>query len=1452
MATNIELVQQLYVAYFNRPGDVGGVNFYTSVLEANPANYNAIAADFAKSAEYQNQFKDKVAEEIIDIVYMNMFGRHAEKAALDFYGPLIQNHTISIDKVVLDIVKGAQGTDAVAYDAKVDAAAAFTTFLDTAGNETARVAYASGKGDVLQIARDYLIEVKDATTLAAAVAGLAETGAELTGELNEGQTFVLVKGLDNVTGSAGNDLIIGSIDDTAGTELNTLSGIDIINGGSGTDTLKVAHNKGTITVGNLSNVEIVSIDSAAAAGVTINTATVSGLTNLNIVKAAGAIDATAAATTSVDVSMQAVGNVVVKGGKDVNVALTDVTTGTIDVGASGTDPVGNVTITATGKAAANNADSTMGDISVGGGKTVTVTQHVGAADAIVADGTDETFTQGDVSVVASADTTDVTVKQDAFAEEWSVKGVTGTTEVASVKFSALATGETVTVGSLTFTAAKDLTAAQVAQAFANLSSSAVAPTQIAPAATATSDTQGSAIRANGVFTGSLLANWSSAAATDDTVVFTAKANTTMTDLVATAKATVTTTTQGLTAVTAHNDMGVYNGTVTIDGGVALKTVTVDGFAASTGGAGINGATNAALTTINLSNGYDADGGVDFEIDSAAATLALNLENVDGTVTVTAGTKTLNAKVVGDDTVVTLASASTETVNVSGTGKVAGSTAAGLTVATSINTSAMTAGSATFTIADGGVTSYTGGAGTDSVTINNAGTAISKAVDLGAGNDKLTLVGTAVVPTATLKGGAGTDTIAMTGASGAAMSANGDFAGKIDGFEKLSITDTVSAATTVNMANMDGITYVISKNSAAAAAAAVKEVFTVDLSTSGVIAGADTIVFNGTTVTLSGGETTAQIAQKVALASYADWAVTGLNGSVVTFEAKVAEDRTDIVAANFVVTDVDAGTAADSVSTTTQGTNVYTLDLTNLALTNGDTFTIGSYVYTAGGNLTAAQTITAIVAASPITIGGLSYTVTDGAGDTLVLTTTAPTAPASLTYVAAEVGGDGGFVAGTGNNVAAAKANGATEVFAAAFAGSGAIEDGDTIAFDGTTVTLTSGMSAAQIAAAVAAATFTNWNVAVDSGTNTTVNFTAKTAGVKTDGDITVTPVANANTAPKVVVTTTTQGVNMGGATSPALTIDKMANAGTLELVEAGAGVIVKMADATGSADSLNLVTKVNTTSLGFGTVDVAGVETIKFTATDLNTSSSSGGGVNTATVNLKADKASALTIDGSSNVTLTLDAATTKLVTIDATALTGKLNVAANGVNAMTITGGAGADTLSASTGASAKADVINGGAGKDVIYAGSNGAKLTGGDGNDLFIMTSAAAAGGNKESNTYSEITDFKAGDVLQLQAFIDTDDNAGTAGGAVGDVTAFTKLAATLNENTAVFSDFVNAAVKEAVQGAAVWFSFKGDTYVVVDSNVSTDTFVNGDDLIVKLTGINGDNLSWNADYATLALI
>jgi hypothetical protein len=1047
-------------------------------------------------------------------------------------------------------------------------------------------------------------------------------------------------------------VIIGSISSDA--ELNTFSTIDVINGGAGVDTLKLIDDKGAaIALSNLTSVEVVEVTGTKAVNVTATT--VADLTDLNIVKTGGAVAATAAATANIKVDVQQAtavagdsgasvadvkADIAVNGGKNVTVNVTNVKQ-VLDVVGDGSGELnainvgqttaakGTVTVNSTGVAAANGSNVTLSSINVKGGTTIAVTQKAsGDVSGLTANGVTATHTQGAINITATADTTTVNVKQDATIGAQSRAAKAGVDEVATVTFTKLDAGQSVIVGGLTFTAAKDLTAAQVAAAFAGLTDDAIVTT---------GDTNGGSVRANGVFSGSLAADWTSAAVNGNSVTFTYPGAAATNLAVSGTGVTVVTSTEGVDAVTAQNRLGVNAGAVTIAGAAALATVTVDGFAAT--GNAITGGSNAALANISLANGAS------FDVASAAATLGLNLNRVSGTVDIQAGTKTLNAAVTSGTTdTVTLKSASAETVNISGTGSVAGTAGAGaLASATSINTSAMTAGKATFTIADGTKTAYTGGAAVDTVTVSNAGTPITKAINLGAGDDKLILSGTVVVPTATLSGGAGTDIIALNGASAATLSTTSAFADKIDGFEKLEITDVVSTATTINMANMDGINYVIA-NSGATVSAATKATFSVDVAGSSVNA-TDTITFfAGGTLNVTGNLNATQLALALAGVSYTGWTVKSVSGTVITFE---------------------------SVATGT-----------GIALPTAD------HAFTLTDDIT-----------TPSTLAQPTSGIADGAG---------------------------------------------------------------------------------------------------------------------------------------------------AGAAVPALTIDKIANNGTVELAVTGGGVIVKLADASGSADSFNIVTKVAGTDLTFGTVDVAGVETIKYTATDTIPTVSGSASIQAATLNLKADKAATLTIDGNSDVVLTLDTTTNKLATINASALTGSLDFAANGSVAVTVTGGAGDDVLKASVGATAKADVLIGGAGSDTLVAGSNGATLTGGAGNDLFILTAASATGGTKEGNTYSTVTDFTAGDVLKLEYF-------SNAGNSTNNVSSFTKLTAVLNDSTASFSNFLDAAVTQATIGQAVYFNYKGDTYVVVDSDLESATaFDNGHDLVVKLTGINGDNLSFNSTFGTAALV
>ncbi|MCC2958629.1 DUF4214 domain-containing protein [Massilia sp. IC2-477] len=852
---NAEAIQKLYVAFFNRPADYYGLQYWDGVI-AKSGNATAVlsqlAASFAQSKEYTDTYAGQNTRQVINNIYKNLFGRSAEEAGLEYWNNEIAAGRVTLSNAVLMISAGAQNADKTAFASKVTAATSFTDALDTTDE---RLGYSGEKANA--VAKTYIASVTDAATLAAAVApaNLDATVNQSIGAGTTAQTYTLTKGLDVITGSAGNDRIIAAVD-TNNAEVNTLSAVDTIDGGAGVDTLVIAAGTALTTsaLANIKNVETIEVQAADA--ITLNTTSLTGVSAVNVTRAGGAISVTSAATTDIGLNLKASSaTTTLLGGKNVNVALSDVTatTGAIQVGSAGQAAAGTVAVATTGAATVAATDVTLAGVTVTGGTSINVTEKAtSSAAAAVADTTGATITQGAVSVTGTAATTTVSVKQDvAQAEFAAVTAVAAKSTTEEVVFSAAKAGDVVKVdfgdGELWFTAKKDLTAAQVASAFANL---------------ATGATQGSASAELGIYTdaaGGVTNKWTSGAvetvsATSSKVVFTSTSAAADLDATVTTVAGSTATAAagarvaGVTGVAAEaGQLGIVAGAVTIaDAAGSIKTATIDSYGA---GSSITG--GAVLETLNLSNSgatYNAAGDVTavagLTVADTASTLALNLNKVGfatsarAAVTLTAAPTTLNVKSTGSN-FVTLTAAATETLNVTGTGTLNNSTTdlaglktvkvsetAGLSLAAatadtleSVDTTATT-GTVTVSI-QGNRATYTGGAGSDRVTITNADTAISKSINLGAGNDTLSL-GTALAidpaSTVELNGGEGTDTLALSAATAVARSAGVTFQDRFTGFEKISVGAT-STNSTVNMDNLDDINYVISNGSAAGVGAA---------------------------------------------------------------------------------------------------------------------------------------------------------------------------------------------------------------------------------------------------------------------------------------------------------------------------------------------------------------------------------------------------------------------------------------------------------------------------------------------------------------------------------------------------------------------------------------------------------------------------------------------------------
>ena len=786
------------------------------------------------------------------------------------YAATLLDGGASRGNVVNGLINALDNVDPVANPTWANAAKAYDNKVAVAQYYTVDKLGSSTSVTTLQSVIANVTPSTDVSTPAAIDAAIAGTN----------QAFALTAAADTVTGSASNDTITGVLSTTAAN--NTLGGLDVINGGDGSDILTILDETGGQTVPGtlqLSSVETVNVRSAGAATINLTGAGISGVTTLNATQSTTAT-LKAAATTDVNVS-GATGAIDVEGGK--NVVVSDATADqNINVGESGAgraNAAGTITVTdtkqgtgdiivdggtvvdVTATTEATTAAVLGGDITIGGNTaatgTVTVVQNLnsngGAADAddlvagavtvtggstvnVTVNATstakDET-SDGDIAIgavtVNGDGTTAVTVNQNATATTFTKAATAKVKESSVVTFGAMKSGETLIINSLTFTAAKDLTAEQAAAAFANLTAA---------------DTQSEGgVVTNGEYTGTFnTAVWTSGAAAGNVVTFTAQDDAepdlAFTGTAATNDAGARIPTQVKTAGAAavpeiESTNVVTYGAVVIEDATtaAIKTITVNGYAA----ASTIGATNetTALETLTLSK---AAGAVDMVVADTADTLALSLSamgtaTTDAVLTFTAAPLTLNVTSTGNN-YVNLTAAATRALNVSGTGlldisatdlnvlktvKVTGTAGLSLNAGvantvTSVDTTGTT-GTATVTI-DADNATYAGGAGVDNVTLST--TTVDKAVNLGAGNDSLSLAAGTTALTSEMIGGDGTDTLVMDSADAAGASVTTTFETKITGFERLSLGQVAAtAADTVDLANLDDINYVITAGGDAA-------------------------------------------------------------------------------------------------------------------------------------------------------------------------------------------------------------------------------------------------------------------------------------------------------------------------------------------------------------------------------------------------------------------------------------------------------------------------------------------------------------------------------------------------------------------------------------------------------------------------------------------------------------
>lgn len=150
-------VQKLYIAYFGRPADPTGLNYWAANIDTSGGNFDAAINGFAASTESQALYAAGTTAQLITSIYTALFNRLPEATGLAYWVAQIDSNTITGPRAAYQIMMSAGPGDATAIANKVAAANSFTANIDT----SAELAGYSGASSAA-IARAWLAKV-DAT-----------------------------------------------------------------------------------------------------------------------------------------------------------------------------------------------------------------------------------------------------------------------------------------------------------------------------------------------------------------------------------------------------------------------------------------------------------------------------------------------------------------------------------------------------------------------------------------------------------------------------------------------------------------------------------------------------------------------------------------------------------------------------------------------------------------------------------------------------------------------------------------------------------------------------------------------------------------------------------------------------------------------------------------------------------------------------------------------------------------------------------------------------------------------------------------------------------------------------------------------------------------------------------------------------------------------------------------
>lgn len=123
----------MYVAYYGRPGDAGGITYWAERLQSSGGDWSAVIDAFGNSLEYEQRYGDLNNDSLVNSIYQQLLGREADDGGLAFYVGGLESGEFSIASIALKINNGVQNDDVMIVSNKLAVANRYTEYVVAAG-----------------------------------------------------------------------------------------------------------------------------------------------------------------------------------------------------------------------------------------------------------------------------------------------------------------------------------------------------------------------------------------------------------------------------------------------------------------------------------------------------------------------------------------------------------------------------------------------------------------------------------------------------------------------------------------------------------------------------------------------------------------------------------------------------------------------------------------------------------------------------------------------------------------------------------------------------------------------------------------------------------------------------------------------------------------------------------------------------------------------------------------------------------------------------------------------------------------------------------------------------------------------------------------------------------------------------------------------------------------------